>query len=96
VGLTGGSGADTLDPHKALTYLDSARAQCLYQPLLQLNAAAQTEFVLAEDISPHGSTAEWVISLRHGITACCRLVEHDQRRSAAERHRQDHPLLLAA
>jgi len=67
-GLTGGSGSDTLDPHKALTYLDSARAQCLYQPLLQLNAAGQTEFVLAEDISPHGSTAEWVISLRRGIT----------------------------
>jgi len=68
VGLTGGSGSDTLDPHKGLTYLDSARAQCLYQPLLQLNAAAQTELVLAEDISPHGSTAEWVISLRRGIT----------------------------
>jgi peptide/nickel transport system substrate-binding protein len=68
VGLTGGSGADTLDPHKGLTYLDSARAQCLYQPLLQLNTAAQTELVLAEDISPHGSTAEWVISLRRGIT----------------------------
>jgi peptide/nickel transport system substrate-binding protein len=68
VGLTGGSGADTLDPHKGLTYLDTARAQCLYQPLLQLNNAAQTEFVLAEDISPHGSTANWVISLRHGIT----------------------------
>src|SRR5262245_17818004 len=68
VGLTGGSGADTLDPHKGLTYLDTARAQCLYQPLLQLNTAAQTEFVLAEDISPHGSTAEWVISLRRDVT----------------------------
>jgi len=68
VGLTGGSGADTLDPHKGLTYLDTARAQCLYQPLLQLNTAAQTEFVLAEDISPHGSTAEWVIKLRRGVT----------------------------
>ena len=68
VGLTGGSGSDTLDPHKGLTYLDTARAQCLYQPLLQLNTAAQTEFVLAEDISPRGSTAEWVISLRRGIT----------------------------
>jgi peptide/nickel transport system substrate-binding protein len=68
VGLTGGSGADTLDPHKGLTYLDTARAQCLYQPLLQLNTAAQTEFVLAEDISPHGSTAEWVISLRQDVT----------------------------
>ena len=48
VGLTGGSGADTLDPHAGLTYLDTARAQSLYQPLLQLNNKAQTEFVLAE------------------------------------------------
>ena len=68
VGLTGGSGSDTLDPHKGLTYLDSARAQSLYQPLLQLNTSAQTEFVLAEDISPHGSTSNWVITLRKGIT----------------------------
>ena len=68
VGLTGGSGSDTLDPHKGLTYLDTARAQSLYQPLLQLNTQAQSEFVLAEDISPHGSTSEWVIRLRPGIT----------------------------
>jgi peptide/nickel transport system substrate-binding protein len=68
VGLTGGSGSDTLDPHKGLTYLDSARAQSLYQPLLQLNAQAQTEFVLAEEISPHGSTSEWIIRVRPGIT----------------------------
>ncbi len=68
VGLTGGSGSDTLDPHKGLTYLDTARAQCLYQPLLQLNTQAQTEFVLAEEITPHGSTSEWVIRLRPGIT----------------------------
>ncbi len=68
VGLTGGSGSDTLDPHKGLTYLDTARAQSLYQPLLQLNTQAQTEFVLAEEISPHGSTSEWIIRLRPGIT----------------------------
>jgi peptide/nickel transport system substrate-binding protein len=68
VGLTGGSGTDTLDPHKGLTYLDTARAQSLYQPLLQLNTQAQTEFVLAEEISPHGSTSEWIIRLRSGIT----------------------------
>src|SRR6266581_3231800 len=67
VGLTGGSGSDTLDPHKGLTYLDTARAQALYQPLLQLNTKAQTEFVLAEEISPHGSTSNWVIRLRKGI-----------------------------
>src|SRR5689334_16612753 len=68
LGLTGGSGTDTLDPHKGLTYLDTARAQSLYQPLLQLNGGAQTEFVLAEEISPHGSTSNWVIRLRPGIT----------------------------
>ena len=68
VGLTGGSGTDTLDPHKGLTYLDTARAQALYQPLIQLNAKAQTEFVLAEEISPRGSTSEWVIRLRPDIT----------------------------
>src|SRR5215471_8968716 len=54
VGLTGGSGTDTLDPHKGLTYLDTARAQ--------------SELVLAEEISPHGSTSNWVIRLRQGIT----------------------------
>jgi peptide/nickel transport system substrate-binding protein len=68
VGLTGGSGADTLDPHKGLTYLDTARAQSLYQPLLQLNTQAQAELVLAEEIAPHGSTSEWVIRVRPGIT----------------------------
>jgi len=68
VGLTGGSGSDTLDPHKGLTYLDTARAQSLYQPLLQLTTNAQTEFVLAEEISPHGSTSNWVIRLRKGVT----------------------------
>jgi peptide/nickel transport system substrate-binding protein len=68
VGLTGGSGTDTLDPHKGLTYLDTARAQSLYQPLLQLNTQAQSELVLAEEISPHGSTSEWIIRVRSGIT----------------------------
>ncbi len=68
VGLSGGSGTDTLDPHKGLTYLDTARAQSLYQPLLQLNAQAQTEFVLAESITPNKTTAEWIIKLRPGIT----------------------------
>src|SRR5690348_13414941 len=68
VGLTGGSGSDTLDPHKGLTYLDTARAQSLYQPLLQLNGGSQTDYVRAEEISPQGSTSNWVIWLRPGIT----------------------------
>jgi peptide/nickel transport system substrate-binding protein len=67
-GLSGGSSSDTLDPHMGLTYLDTARATQIYQPLLRLNAAAQTEMELAEEISPHGSTSEWTIRLRSGVT----------------------------
>jgi peptide/nickel transport system substrate-binding protein len=67
VGLSGSSGADTLDPHAGLTYLDTARAQALYSPLVQLNSAAQNEYVLAEEIIPKTST-EWIIKLRQGVT----------------------------
>src|SRR5690349_7172666 len=59
-GLTGGSSSDTLDPHQGLTYLDTARANQIYSPLLKLNAAAQTQMELAEEISPHDSTSEWL------------------------------------
>jgi len=68
VGLSGSSGADTLDPHAGLTYLDTARAQALYQPLVQLNSAAQNEYVLSEEITPNKSTSEWIIRLRQGVT----------------------------
>ena len=53
LGLTGGSSSDTLDPHKSLTYMDTSRLQSLYQPLVQLDAQAQVEYVLAESITPH-------------------------------------------
>ena len=69
LGLTGGSSSDTLDPHKSLTYIDTSRLQSLYQPLVQLDAQAQVEYVLAQSITPHqGSLSEWVISLRPGVT----------------------------
>jgi peptide/nickel transport system substrate-binding protein len=68
VGLSGSSGTDTLDPHAGLTYLDTARAQALYQPLVQLSSTAQNEFVLAEEITPNKSTSEWIIRLRRGVT----------------------------
>jgi peptide/nickel transport system substrate-binding protein len=68
VGLSGSSGSDTLDPHAGLTYLDTARAQALYQPLVQLNSQAQSEYVLAESILPNKTTSEWIIKLRQGVT----------------------------
>src|SRR5215470_20340432 len=67
VGLSGSSGTDTLDPHAGLTYLDTARAQALCQPLAQLNNAGQTELVLAEEITAKSPT-EWIIKLHPGIT----------------------------
>lgn len=69
LGLTGGSSSDTVDPHKSLTYIDTSRLQSLYQPLVQLNAQAQVEYVLAESITAyHGSLSEWIIDLRPGVT----------------------------
>lgn len=68
-GLTGGSGADTLDPHQGLTYLDTARASALYEPLAGLSAGARLQYVLAEEITPrNGRLDQWVIRLRPGIT----------------------------
>jgi peptide/nickel transport system substrate-binding protein len=67
IGLSGSSGADTLDPHAGLTFIDSARAQPLYQSLLQMNSQAQIQMVLAEEITAK-TPKEWIIRLRPGIT----------------------------
>jgi peptide/nickel transport system substrate-binding protein len=67
-GLTGGSASDTLDPHQGLSYLDTARASTLYEPLVALSADARLEYVLAEEITPRGGKLdEWVIRLRPGV-----------------------------
>jgi peptide/nickel transport system substrate-binding protein len=66
-GLTGGSGSDTLDPHQGLTYLDTARASAMYEPLIALSADASLEYVLAEEITPRGSLTSWMIRLRPGV-----------------------------
>ena len=72
VGMTGGTSGDTLDPHQGLTYLDTARAHSLYNPLYQLDHNAQGEYVLAEDhgiVPANGKdTTDWVIKLRDGVT----------------------------
>ena len=69
MGLTGGSGSDTLDPHAGLTYIDTARFQALYSPLVQLDGQARFEYVLAESMEPdHKSVSQWIIRLRPGVT----------------------------
>lgn len=69
VGLTGGSSSDTLNPFfGGITAIGTARAQQLYQPLVQLGADAQLEYVLAEGITTKGSSSTWIIRLRKGVT----------------------------
>jgi peptide/nickel transport system substrate-binding protein len=69
VGLTGGSSSDTLNPFfGGISAIGTARAQQLYQPLVQLSNDAQVQYVLAEEISPKGSTSNWIIRCRPGVT----------------------------
>ncbi len=69
VGLTGGSSSDTLNPfYGGISAIGTARAQQLYQPLVQLSNQAQVQYVLAEEISPKGSTSLWTIRCRPGVT----------------------------
>jgi peptide/nickel transport system substrate-binding protein len=69
VGLTGGSSSDTLNPFfGGISAIGTARAQQLYQPLVQLSNEAQVQYVLAESIAPMGSTLKWTISCRKGVT----------------------------
>jgi peptide/nickel transport system substrate-binding protein len=67
IGLSGSSGTDTLDPHAGVTFIDSARAQGLYQSLLQMDSQAQIQMVLAEEITAN-TPSEWIIRLHPGIT----------------------------
>lgn len=66
--MAGGSSSDTVDAHKGVTYLDTARLQSLYSPLTQLDAQGKPEPGLAESITPRGGLDQWVISLRKGVT----------------------------
>jgi peptide/nickel transport system substrate-binding protein len=69
VGLTGGGSSDTLNPFfGGISAIGTARAQQLYQPLVQLANNAQIQYVLAEAIVPNGSTSNWHIKLRNGVT----------------------------
>jgi peptide/nickel transport system substrate-binding protein len=68
VGLTGGGSTDTLNPWQAgITEIGEARCQNLYQPLITLNNDAQLQYVLADEITPKGSTSNWTIRLKEGV-----------------------------
>src|SRR5579862_1514874 len=69
VGLTGGGSSDTLNPFDGgISAIGTARAQQLYQPLIQLSNGAQLQNVLADEIVPNGSTSKWIIRLKKDVT----------------------------
>ena len=68
-GLTGGSAADTIDPHKAVTDLDISRVQTRTSRLVALDIQARDVHTAGRADTPcNRSLTEWVIKLRPGIT----------------------------
>ena len=69
IGLTGGGTTDHIDPHQGLTYQDTSRLQSLYDPLVQIDANANTQYMLAKSITAtNGNFTQWEIKLKPGIT----------------------------
>ncbi len=66
--ITGGSGSDTLNPLNAITNADFSRVNNLYEPLVGLTAAAQPEFILAEELTPNAKATQWTLRIKPGIT----------------------------
>ncbi len=67
-GLTGGSSADTLDGDDAITNMDFARVNNLYEPLIYMNADATPELWLAEEVTPNSTATSFTIRVRPDIT----------------------------
>ena len=68
VGLTGGSSSENLDANNSVGYPANMRCAELYDPLTKLNSKVQSEYVLAEEITPNSTATVWTIRLRSGVT----------------------------
>lgn len=68
VGLTGGSSSENLDANNSVGYPANMRCAQLYDPLTKLNAQVQSEYALAEEITPNSTATLWTIRLRPDLT----------------------------
>ena len=66
--ITGGSSADTLDADNAITNMDFARVNNLYDGLVYMNANAEPVLWLAEEITPNSTATEWTVRVKKGVT----------------------------
>jgi peptide/nickel transport system substrate-binding protein len=67
-GATGGSGKDTIDPHRPVTNPDIARVNNLYEPLLFWDDDYKLAPALAESVEPSKDGRTWTVTLRDGVT----------------------------
>ena len=67
VGLTGGTSADTWDPHFATNVTDFARSNGVFECLVGSDSSGAVVPVLAEEFSPNSDGTEWTARLRKGV-----------------------------
>jgi peptide/nickel transport system substrate-binding protein len=68
VGLVGGGTAETVNPFIAITPIDQARVQQLYDPLVLVNADFSRSPGLALEWNPNKEATVYEVKLRQGVT----------------------------
>lgn len=68
VGLVGGGTAETLNPYLAITPIDQARIQNLYDPLVLVNSDMSRSPGLALEWNPNKDATVWEVKLRPDVT----------------------------
>jgi peptide/nickel transport system substrate-binding protein len=68
VGLVGGGTAETLNPYLAITPIDQARIQNLYDPLVLVNSDMSRSPGLALEWNPNKDATSWEVKLRPDVT----------------------------
>lgn len=67
VGMSTGGSSDTLDPHKAVSTIDAARAGNIFDRLSVLDEKGAVQLELAEKFEPNADATEWTVKLRSGV-----------------------------
>lgn len=67
VALTGGTSADTWDPHFIVNVTDFARCNPVFECLVGTSSSGEIVPVLAEEFTPNGNATEWTVRLRKGV-----------------------------
>lgn len=68
IGMSTGGSADVIDPHKAVSTIDAARAGNIFDRLSVLDEGGGVSLELAESFTPNADATEWILKLRPGVT----------------------------